>query len=229
MEHREELKGNRSTALRKNGGQSFILEILTEGELNLYVVIGPELLELWNNDAESCFFSIDPNFHYMVINRSNSDLILNYGAIDPSSHEITYEPYKFEHSEKVQVDIDTIKKIYSIPKDYIDTLPKWYSFKFTYKEYNLIFIRPQIGISWQRHELRNEHWEVIKGNPIIIIGNTVHYYVENGTKLDNPKGCLHSIINPNMEQDKWVIIKESWSGEFDEMDIERIFNPNHYY
>ena len=54
------------------------------------------------------------------------------------------------------------------------------------------------------------------------------YYVENGIKLDNPKGSLHSIINPNKDPNKWVIIKESWSGKFDEEDIERIFNPNHY-
>ncbi|GAG36329.1 unnamed protein product, partial [marine sediment metagenome] len=38
----------------------------------------------------------------------------------------------------------------------------------------------------------------------------------------------HSVINSNRDKDKFVIIKERWSGSFDEDDIIRVFNPNNF-
>jgi len=114
------------------------------------------------------------------------------------------------------------------PEGYIDTLPKWYSFKFTYPNYNLIFIRPEFGLSIQVHKYRDEQWEILKGKPIVISKDKVYYYVEKGAKFQNKNNTYHSIINPNKEKYKFVLIKENWSGNFDEKDIERVFNPNHY-
>ena len=85
-----------------------------------------------------------------------------------------------------------------------------------------------MGLSLQIHKKRSESWEILKGRPIIINGNQVYYYVEDGDIFENPKFSYHSIINPNRDQDKFVIIKERWSGSFDEDDIIRVFNPNGY-
>ncbi|MHA2269268.1 MAG: hypothetical protein ACXAB8_15830, partial [Promethearchaeota archaeon] len=98
-----------------------------------------------------------------------------------------------------------------------------------YPDYNLIFVRPEFGLSIQVHKYRNEFWEILEGKPIIINGNNVHYFVKNDTKFKNKINTFHSVINPNKEQDSFVIIKERWDGKFDENDINRIFNPNQYY
>ena len=89
-------------------------------------------------------------------------------------------------------------------------------------------MRPEFGLSIQTHKYRNEFWEIIEGHPIIINGNKVYYFVENGTMFENPINVYHSVINPNSDVKEFVVLKEKWSGKFDEKDIERAFNPNHY-
>jgi len=37
------------------------------------------------------------------------------------------------------------------------------------------------------------------------------------------------VINPNKEKDDFVVLREKWAGNFDENDINRAFNPNHYF
>jgi len=86
-----------------------------------------------------------------------------------------------------------------------------------------------MGISWQLHKKRNEFWEILGGNPIIINKNKIHYFVKEHKKFEIPIGTIHSVINPNKNKDEWVIIRENWNGDFDEMDIKRIFNPNQYF
>jgi mannose-6-phosphate isomerase-like protein (cupin superfamily) len=81
----------------------------------------------------------------------------------------------------------------------------------------------------QFHQFREEHWKILKGNPIIINLNNVYYFVEEGTEFSSPKMTLHSILNPNKNPEEFVIIEERWSGKFDEEDITRVFNPNNYY
>ena len=146
---------------------------------------------------------------------------LNFNQEEISSIQIDYAKINFKPEQFIDR--------YNVPKGFIDTLPMWYSFKFTYPNYNLIFIRPEFGLSIQIHKERNEFWEVLDGKPIIINGNKVHYYVESGIKFQNKINTFHSVINPNKEVDKFIIIKERWSGKFDENDIKRIFNPNNYY
>ena len=163
----------------------------------------------------------------MVINNGNDFVSICYSQ-DVSNHEVIYDPYKFEISKKVNLNLEFFKKNYDIPEGYIDTLPKWYSFKFTYPEYNLIFIKPDFGLSIQIHKFRNESWEILEGKPIIINNDKMHYFVETGSIFHNPINAYHSVINPNKEEEKFVIIRERWDGIFDENDIERVFNPNHY-
>jgi len=232
LKNLEKLSIGRSTPLRKNCQHSLNLSITQEKVLNFYLVNGNDIIKAdimeGPHNRASINAEIKPYTYYMIFNRSDEDLVISYSH-DPSEDDLIYDPYKFENSEKNSITPDDIKEFYKVPDGYIDTLPKWYSFKFTYKKYNLIFIKPEMGISWQEHEKRNEFWEILGGNPIIINNDKVHYFVKDHEKFEIPMGTLHSVINPNKEIDGWIIIKESWKGFFDEKDIERIFNPNQYF
>ena len=222
MIRNETIFSRRGTCLRKNGSSELQISINHARSPDLFVINGKKLM---TTDLFSTGLIVQPNDYYMLINNSNETVEVSY-SLDVSNHKIIYDPYKFEKLEKNTYTSDYLKKIYKVPENYIDVLSKWYSFKFTYKEYNIIFVRPQLGISLQTHNHRSEFWEILAGKPIIIYGDIVHYFVENNSKFEIPINTVHSVINPNI--DKFVILKEKWSGHFDEEDIKRVFNPNNY-
>ncbi|MFW9972728.1 MAG: hypothetical protein ACFFDF_21260 [Candidatus Odinarchaeota archaeon] len=223
--NQENLPPQRSTSLKKNTSQELRIEIDLKKLDEIFLINGTSFITEAISDSD---LIIKPNSYYMVINKGKYVLKIKYNQ-EISNHEIIYNPYKFEYSKNANLTPKFIKKKYNIPKGYIDTLAKWYSFKFTYPEYNLIFIKPEFGLSIQIHKYRNESWEILEGQPIIINNNKVYYFVETGTKFSNPINTYHSIINPNTEEDKFAIIKEKWNGKFDEDDIRRVFNPNQYF
>ncbi len=218
------LPSKRGTCLRKNGSRELIISINQKVLKDIFLINGTSFIteKILPSDL-----IIKAKNHYMIINNRKEAIEIRYSQ-DASKHEIIYDPYKYEHSKKINLKPEILKKIYNIPEGYIDTLPKWYSFKFTYPEYNLIFIRPELGISIQTHEYRNEFWEILNGYPIVMNGNFVHYFVNKGTKFQNQINRYHSVINPNHAPNDFIILKESWTGRFDEKDIKRVFNPNHY-
>ncbi len=221
---KERILFERGTLLRKNDSQELKISINQEHFSNLYLINGTSFI---TKDLSESDFIIKPHDYYMIINKSNENIEINYN-LDISNHKIIYDPYKYENSKKVNFKPEDFQQKYRIPDGYIDTLPKWYSFKFTYPDYNLIFVKPEMGLSIQIHKNRIETWEILEGKPIVISGNNVYYYVKNGTKFRNLINSFHSIINPNKDREQFVIIKERWSGEFYEKDIKRIFNPNQY-
>ena len=218
----ESIPPKRSTCFRKNSSQKLTI-ILNQEDLNLIFIINGNLFITENISKDH--LEIKPNDYYMIINNGTKSIELRYN-IDVFNHEIIYDPYKFENSKKIDFTADYLKKKYNVPKDYIDVLPKWYSFKFIFEDYNIIFVKPLLGISIQRHEHRKEFWEILAGKPIIINGHNVYYFVENNTQFEIPINSYHTVINPNA--DEFIILKEQWSGEFDEEDINRVFNPNNY-
>jgi mannose-6-phosphate isomerase-like protein (cupin superfamily) len=218
------IKSKRSSCLRKNSTKELFLDIEAT-RFDQILIINHS--HLYTNVIKENLI-IKPLNYYMVINNSKSPLKISYND-DISKHELIYDPYLFENSEKTNLNTDEILNIFSVPEGYLDVLVKWYSIKFSYMDYNLIFIKPGLGISIQIHENRSEKWEVISGHPIIINIDKVYYFVERGSEFSTPKKSLHSVINPSKKQDDYVIIKETWTGNFDENDIKRIFNPNHYY
>ncbi len=218
----ESLDPKRSTCLRRNESNRLIISIKEQYFDKIYIINGNRFI---TEKIQFSDLSVKPKQFYMLINDSDEIIKVSYD-VDITTHEIVYDPYKFETSEKKNLKEEDLKQKFEIHDGYIDVLPKWYSFKFTYADYNLIFIKPEYGISIQVHKFRSENWDVIEGNPIIINGNTVHYYVPNGTQFTNRFREFHSVINPNAN--KFVIIKEYWKGEFDEEDIIRVFNPNNY-
>jgi mannose-6-phosphate isomerase-like protein (cupin superfamily) len=220
----ENLEAKRATCLRKNGLSNQYLSIVPPNLKKIFLINNNKFIteKLTESDLK-----IKSNSYYMIINKSNDKINVKYSA-NPFDHELIYDPYKFEHEKKMNFNPEHFIEKYSIPDNFIDTLSKWYSIKFTYSDFNLIFIKPGLGISIQIHNHRSEKWEIIQGDPIIITGNSVHYFVKNGTQFSNPKGEYHAVINPNKNTDNFVLLKETWEGEFDEKDIKRVFNPNNY-
>jgi mannose-6-phosphate isomerase-like protein (cupin superfamily) len=221
---KEILTAKRGTKLRKNGSEVLKITIDQNEFMNILLINGNNFKA--ENISQSDLI-IKPNNYYMIINHGNNTIELSFNE-NISDHEIIYDPYKYTTTEKIYYKPDDFKQIYSVPEGYLDTLSKWYSFKFTYNEFNLIFVKPEMGISFQIHKKRSESWEILNGNPIIISGNQVHYYVEDNNKFENSVNSYHSVINPNRDKDNFVIIKERWSGSFDEEDIIRVFNPNNF-
>lgn len=221
----EAIKPNRGTNLRKNGDKELIISIDPKYLSKMFLVNGTSFFP---GNLKEANLKIKSKDYYMIVNKWDKNVIVKYNT-NIAHHEIIYEPYKFELSKKKKINSENFSKINNVPSGYIDVLNKWYSIKFTYPDYNLIFVKPEIGISIQIHQYRSEHWKILKGNPIIISANKVYYFVEKGTEFLNPKMTYHSVINPNKNLKEFVIIEERWSGKFDEDDITRIFNPNNYH
>ena len=221
----EIIQPEKGTNLRKNGQEELTILIDSNALKKIFLINGTTF---FTKNLSVSNLVIKPNDFYMVINKGDEEINVKY-SIDISGHIVIYEPYMYKSSKKECFDPIRFSKKYNVPDGYTDTLAKWYSIKFTYPDYNLIFIKPKIGISIQTHKFRSETWKVLKGKPIIINGNKVHYFVENGTEFLNAKLTYHSVINPNNNPEQFVLIEEKWSGEFDEEDIIRAFNPNNYH
>lgn len=214
----------KGTLLRRNDSNELKISILRGNIKKLFLINGASFIT--KNITESDLI-IKPYDHYFVINKEIKEIEIIYSH-DISNHDVIYNPYKFINSEKFNYNPEYFKQRYDIPDGYIETLPKWYSFKFSYLDYNLIFIKPEMGLSIQKHQFRNEFWEILEGSPIIINNNKVYYYVEKGKKFEIPINTYHSVINPNKDRDEYIVLKERWNGKFDEEDIKRVFNPNQY-
>jgi mannose-6-phosphate isomerase-like protein (cupin superfamily) len=220
----EKLLPGRGTCLRRNKSNKLSVSINCDGDNKFMVINGTSLIA---KHLQHVSLNIKSNDYYMIINTGKKLVNIKYNH-DVSEHDIIYDPYKYEHSEKINFDPNEFVKEFSVPSGYIDILSKWYSIKFTYPEFNIIFIKPEMGISIQIHTQRSEVWEILSGKPIVINGDKIYYFVKDGTKFTNKKEQFHSIINPNRNPIDFVSIKERWSGSFDEEDIKRIYNPNNY-
>lgn len=218
------LPPNRGTKLRKNGSETLDVSLDPEVLDSIFLIKGPNFL---TEGITPKNLVISPNSHYMLINKGENKIEISYGQ-DVSEHSVVYDPYKYENTKKHKIDPKAFKKTHSVQEGYVDILPKWYSIKFTYPDYNIIYIKPEMGISFQIHKERTEYWEILGGSPIILNDHSIHYYVDSGTEFENPVGTYHSVINPNQKGGDFVVLKEQWSGNFDEQDIKRVFNPNHY-
>lgn len=221
---KEVIPPNRSTFLRRNNSQELIIEIENKRIKDTFLINGPNFITEGISVSD---LIIKPKTYYMIINNGTKRITIKYNQ-DISKHNIVYNPYKFEFSREITFNRYFFEEKYDIPEGYIDVLAKWYSFKFIYPDYNLIFVRPEFGISIQIHYYRKEFWEILKGEPIVINGNKIYYFVKKGRKFQNPVKSFHSIINANKEENTFIMLKEKWSGDFDENDIKRVFNPNHY-
>lgn len=229
------LKAGRGTPLTRNLAEARKLYIIPhesaawEAITSVYLIIDDliaPLNHLGIRSTEGYLVMIPPHNPYMVLNLSSAAFRLETD-LPLKGQEILYDPYKYENSPQNTLDPDKVRQECSIPPGFTDILAKWYSVKFTYPDYNLICLRPGLGISLQSHQYREEHWVIQQGSPIVISGSKVTYDCTSGSEFHIPLGDKHTVINPST--DGWVILKETYAGTFDELDIVRLFNPNHYH
>jgi mannose-6-phosphate isomerase-like protein (cupin superfamily) len=222
--YEEIIRSERGSNLRKNGSKLLKISFDIEDLNDIFIINHTKFI---TKNLTLSDLTIKPHKFYMIINKKTKEIRVQYNN-DISTHEVIYNPYKYENSKKENINPELFAQTQNVPDGYIDILTKWYSIKFAYPDHNLIFIKPEMGISIQVHSQRSEKWEILGGKPIIINGNNVWYYVENVYKFVNRINTFHSAINPNKDPEAFVTIYEEWSGEFDEEDILRVYNPNNY-
>ena len=136
----EIIQPDKGTNLRKNGQKELTILIDTNALKKIYLINGTTFFA---QNLSASNLVVKPNDYYMMINKKDEEINVKY-SIDISSHTIIYEPYMYESSKKEVFDPIRFAKKFNVPEGYIDTLAKWYSIKFTYTDFNLIFIKPKI-------------------------------------------------------------------------------------
>jgi len=149
-------------------------------------------LPILNSDNELVNIMTKMQFHSLLLHDKKWDLQQDFPAIE--SHAIDSE-------------------IYNRP---------WGFYKSTilssYVQSKIITVFPHSELSLQKHNRREEHWIIIKGKGIVILGDsTIEAYP--GKYIYIPKGCKHRIIN---NTDVNIILAEVQLGDyFGEDDIIR--------
>lgn len=82
-----------------------------------------------------------------------------------------------------------------------------------------LVVYPQKRLSYQRHQLRNEHWHILQGKGLVILDD-METPVEAGHKIHVPIMTKHRIANSDENSD--LIFIEITGGQFDEFDNERL-------
>jgi len=147
MMREETIQPGRGTDLRKNGNDELRIFIDSNALNRIFLVNGTSF---FTQDLKKINLIVKPNDFYMVINKWDNEIKVKYST-NIFNHKIIYQPYQYEFSKKEKFDPVGFSKEYNVPSGYIDILNKWYSIKFTYPNYNLIYIKPEIGISIQIH------------------------------------------------------------------------------
>lgn len=82
----------------------------------------------------------------------------------------------------------------------------------------IITVEPASRLSLQRHEHRNEFWQVLDGPMDIEVGDNT-WTAQHGEQIWVPAGSTHRMGNSGTERTR---ILEVAFGHFDELDIERL-------
>lgn len=132
-------------------------------------------------------------FHYLLMEDFNFDIMFDFLSLDKNliEHEIFNKPWGF------------FKTTFLNP----------------FSRAKIIQVYPTGELSYQEHKKREEHWVVIKGQGILVIGETTKQ-IKAGDYVYIPKGCKHKISNPSKNDS--LMISEVQLGEyFGEDDIIR--------
>ncbi|OPX92535.1 MAG: Alginate biosynthesis protein AlgA [Syntrophorhabdus sp. PtaU1.Bin002] len=82
-----------------------------------------------------------------------------------------------------------------------------------------ICVYPGERLSLQRHQRRSEHWYIVAGTALVVVGAD-EIYLKAGEAVNIPVGSVHRIMNPGAEN---LIFIEIQTGDyFGEDDIERL-------
>lgn len=131
-------------------------------------------------------------FHLLLVNDARFDLKQDYSVYDTKiiEHEVYNRPWGFYKTTMLT----------------------------PHAQGKIITVFSNSELSLQEHKKREEHWVIIKGKGIVILGESV-LDVHPGKYIYIPKGCKHQIINNSDEE---LIFSEVQLGEyFGEDDIIR--------
>lgn len=107
------------------------------------------------------------------------------------------------------------------PTPFIDDKKPWGGYiRYTLNEpttVKVLWINKGNRFSLQTHEDRDELWVVIKGNPLVTIGDTT-VIAKPKDEFWSPRGTQHRMSAPEND----VEFLEVSFGEFDEEDIQRL-------
>jgi len=151
-----------------------------------------DFLPIVNNNNQLLNVLTKRQFHIMLLENLPFDLQYDFSKLDSMAleHEIYNRPWGFYKS--------TILTSHAQAK--------------------IITVFPHSELSLQEHKKREEHWVVIKGYGIVVLGES-ELDVYPGRYIYIPKGCKHQIKN---NSDENIIFSEVQLGEyFGEDDIIR--------
>ncbi|MBP2676214.1 MAG: mannose-6-phosphate isomerase, partial [Deltaproteobacteria bacterium] len=85
-------------------------------------------------------------------------------------------------------------------------------------------VRPGNRLSLQRHRMRSEHWQVVRGEALVTVGTDpsklITVQLTPGGYIDIPLGAFHRVESVGIED---LVVIEVQMGEYvGEDDIERI-------
>ena len=117
---KETIYSKRSSLLRKNDSRVLSMEIGFNKFQDVFILNGKSFLIEENSNQ---VLTIRPENYYLVINNGDSPIEIQYSQ-DVSQHKIIYDPYKYEHSKKINLKSELFVEKFNVPKSYTDTLPK---------------------------------------------------------------------------------------------------------
>jgi mannose-6-phosphate isomerase len=82
-----------------------------------------------------------------------------------------------------------------------------------------ITVDPGKRLSLQRHRRRAEHWFVLRGEAVVMLGEK-EFFVKSGDSVNIPEGEIHRIANGGLVP--LIYIEVQTGAYFGEDDIERI-------
>ncbi|HBA53198.1 phosphomannose isomerase type II C-terminal cupin domain [Syntrophorhabdus aromaticivorans] len=82
-----------------------------------------------------------------------------------------------------------------------------------------ICVYPGKRLSLQRHRRRSEHWYIVGGTALVVVG-AGEVYLKAGDAVDIPMGSVHRIMNTGAKD--LVFIEVQMGDYFGEDDIERL-------
>jgi len=149
-------------------------------------------LPICNDEMKFVNLITKKQFHSLLLQDKNWDLNDNFNQIieNEIDFEIYNKPWGFYKSTMLSKDVQS----------------------------KVITVFPQEELSLQEHKRREEHWIIIKGKGIVILG-TSNYEAYPGKYIFIPKGVKHQIINNGPDN---LIFAEVQLGDyFGEDDIIR--------
>ena len=202
-----------------------LIGVLSDGDIRRLILSGLILKDRIQFDSSFVYIDIHNDFNKVceIFREYNSDFlpILNKGELinlitKAQFHAILLEDIQYSSEFNFsQVETETLKhEIYNRPWGFYKST--WLS---SHAQAKIITIFPNSEISLQKHCKREEHWVIVKGAGVAIIGNE-RVQVTSGDYIQVPIECKHSIINLSLSEN--LILSEVQLGSyFGEDDIVR--------